>query len=476
LICASDVGALLGDPRVPHQPNEAVAADYLLDSHRGRAGTLFKHIMRLEPAHYMVVDAAGVKLRRYYDLPPGAELRYRSDDDYAAHFSALFKDAVRARLRSAGAVGAYLSGGLDSSSIVAMAQALYREGAAPRIRFETYSMILPPPADEREFIDAMVSRWELSSNRPPPLTPSLPFLIDQVHRFHGLPEYPNAALAFPIRQLAHEQGVRVMLDGRGGDEWLQGTRAHLADLITRLRLVALVKRLRVQIEQARIYGFPFSPWRELLGNGIKPLLPPALIAALRRALGREHPKPPWIDAGLLRRAGLHKDDQRDRTRSFAQRELYETFADPYLAIVHECEERSAAWAGFEVRTPFNDRRLVEFCCALPEDQRRATRIKVVLRNAMRGLLPESVRERTGKAEFSACFFEALRAPGIAELFEQSRLAEVGWIDPRSLIEHYNETLRSYAVDNITYGPAGNTQHLWRLWNAVGLELWLRSEF
>ncbi|HTW88255.1 MAG TPA: asparagine synthase-related protein, partial [Candidatus Binataceae bacterium] len=418
-ICGSEIGALLAVPRVPREPNEAVVADYLTDRHRSRTQTLFKHLMRLEAGHCLIVDERGITTRRYYDLAPGRELRYARDDQYAEHFFAIFKEAVRVRLRSSGAVGCYLSGGLDSSSIIGMAQTLYRDGTMPRARFETYSMLLPPPADEREFINEVVRRWGLSSNTPAPCVPDQSFLIDQVRRFHALPETPNAIVMSPLRQLAQAQGVRVMLDGIGGDDWLQGTRSYCADLIAGLRLAALAKRLRVQVNQARIYGVPFSPWRELLGNGIKPLLPSALSAALSRARGRE-PSVPWIDAGLMRRSGSLEPSLPSQSGppggSFAWRELHEVFVDPFAALVHESEDRTAAWCGFEARSPFFDRRLIEFCCALPEDQRRTVVTKVVLRNAMRGLLPETVRTRLTKAEFSAPFFNALRAPGIPELF------------------------------------------------------------
>lgn len=268
-----------------------------------------------------------------------------------------------------------------------------------------------------------------------------------------------------------------MLDGQGGDEWLEGARAHLADLLCRLRLIAVAKRLQVQIAQARIYGFPFSPWRELMGNGIRPLLPPPLVAMLQRVSGRKDLQPPWIEESLLRRAGgLEPRKRWDVAESFARNELRETFLDAHLTTMHEFEERSMAWFGFARRMPFVDRRIVEFCYALPEDQRRRSRTKLVLRNAMRGLLPEPVRQRTSKAEFSAAFFEALRAPGLIELFEKSRLAENGWVGSKQLIEHYAETLRSYATDGIGYGASGNARYLWHLWNAVGLELWLRAEF
>lgn len=478
-ICGSEIGALLAVARVPREPNEAMVADYLTDRHRSRTQTLFKHLMRLEAGYCLIVDERGVTTRRYYDLAPGRELRYSSDDQYAAHFLAIFKEAVHVRLRSTAAVGCYLSGGLDSSSIVGMAQSLYRDGVVPRARFETYSMLLPPPADEREFIGEVVRMWGLSSNTPAPCVPDQSFLIDQVRRFHALPDAPNAIVMFPLRQLAQAQGVRVMLDGIGGDDWLQGTRSHCADLIAGFRFAALAKRLRVQVNQARIYGVPFSPWRELLGNGIKPLLPPALAGALRRVRGRELPVP-WINAGLMRRSGSLEAPQQSQSgspeSSFAWRELYEVFVDPFAALVHESEDRTAAWCGFEARSPFFDRRLIEFCCALPEDQRRTVVTKVVLRNAMRGLLPETVRTRLTKAEFSAPFFDALRAPGIPELFAASRLAEMGWVDRKVLQECYSMTMRSYAADGIKYGPDGNTDYLWQLWNAVGLELWHRSEF
>jgi asparagine synthase (glutamine-hydrolysing) len=90
--------------------------------------TLFRHIRRLPPAHYLIADSRGVATKRYYDLDGSRAIRYGNDQQYGEHFLEVFKEAVRCRLRSHVPVAAELSGGLDSSSVVAMVKGLQVDG------------------------------------------------------------------------------------------------------------------------------------------------------------------------------------------------------------------------------------------------------------------------------------------------------------------------------------------------------------
>ena len=140
---ASELHQLLEDPAVSREPNEGMIGEYLAVNITHSEETLYKGILRLPPAHSLLVKAGRVVKHRYWEVDFGKELQYRRDDDYAEHFKEVFSEAVRCCLRSHRPIGAYLSGGLDSSSVVCMAQTIYEQGLAVDRGFETFSMLYP---------------------------------------------------------------------------------------------------------------------------------------------------------------------------------------------------------------------------------------------------------------------------------------------------------------------------------------------
>jgi asparagine synthase (glutamine-hydrolysing) len=136
----------------------------------------------------------------------------------------------------------------------------------------------------------------------------------------------------------------------------------------------------------------------------------------------------------------------------------------------EITERGAAVFGIEERHPFTDRRLVEFCLALPEEQRwRGTTLKFVLREAMRGLLPESVRAKSEQPDLSFLHMEALGAAGGERIFDNLRIAERGWVDPGAALGMYRR-----AVALLADGDPRYAELVGPLWTMHGLDLWARA--
>lgn len=119
----SDIRFVLDRPEVPRRLNEEALRAYLVPGFEDTASTFYEGIRRLRPAHTLTVDTSGARERRYWALDPARELRLSSSAEYAEQFSTVFGEAVRCRADSAN-VGALLSGGLDSSSIVCTAAPL----------------------------------------------------------------------------------------------------------------------------------------------------------------------------------------------------------------------------------------------------------------------------------------------------------------------------------------------------------------
>jgi asparagine synthase (glutamine-hydrolysing) len=186
--------------------------------------------------------------------------------------------------------------------------------------------------------------------------------------------------------------------------------------------------------------------------------------------------PAWIQPGFAKRIELTERIGRGRIlppgRSLSQSDLYRQVTNGFLVQVEETDERQAARCGLELRHPFHDRRVVEFGLQIPEDQRRRGLFtKFVLRNAMAGMLPESIRERRTKADFSHAFLQALQALGGETRLGVPTLDSLGWIDGAR-----SRDLGRHIVDRSRDGTIAHTTSLWALWMVYGMELWINTVF
>ncbi len=110
---SSEPKAIFEDKTISKEPNLPLICLYLLNRFDEREETLYKDIYRLPPSHFMVFENGQIRKGQYWDIDPNYSIRYKTDQEYAERFLELFKEAIRARLRSHGSVGALLSGGLD---------------------------------------------------------------------------------------------------------------------------------------------------------------------------------------------------------------------------------------------------------------------------------------------------------------------------------------------------------------------------
>jgi len=466
---ASELHAFFESPDVSRQPNEGMAGEYLTSYIRNLTETLYQGVMRLPPAHYLIVDSGGIRFRRYWDFDPSKIILYRTDDQYAGHFYELFREAVRSRMRSVGPVVSDLSGGLDSSSVVGMAQDLLRDGCAGDAGFETVSWVFPGgECDESFYVNEVVSKWNLVSRTLTPKPAPADAFIEQARRYLDFPGYPNENALNSLRSLrAH--GCRVALTGEGGDEWLTGMWRHYIDLLTQRKFGRVVGELYRDGGLRGLSEFA----RECLRICVWPVAPKLLQRFVRRCLNRPE-LPRWIDEDFARRSGLaerlRQEAHAPPYASFAQREMCSALADGFSVHSQEIGNRNAAWSGLEIRHPLCDRRIVEFGLALPEEQRRRGEMdKFILRNTMKESLPLAVLNRKDKAEFSNLFVEQVKALGGIRLFDSMEIADAGWINETAVHSMY-EQMENFSET----GFKGPVTYVWSLWMIFGVELWRRT--
>jgi len=475
-LCASEIHQLFQDPRVFRKPNEAAIADMLTRVPVDREETLFEGIRRLEPAHYLCVSSRGVECHRYYDLDASLEVTYLSDDDYSDHFLSLFKEAVRCRLHSNLGVAADLSGGLDSSSIVSVAEKLSHDGVVRLSNFETFTVRFDSgPADETQYVEEVLSKYPQRHTYLTPGMPSLDQLVAQVAHYLYLPDYPNSACADYTPLLGDRNDLRARLSGLGGDEWLGSTYFAYADLLRQLRFSALLNRL--QCDRNQPAGFaPFPGYASTLARyGVLPLIPDRLKSALRPWLRPPEIHPLVAPAFAARTKLLERLSARQRwprCRSFAQQTLYRTYASGWLANSLEGDARWTAAFRMEGRYPFLDRRILEFAYAIPDAQRfRPGVSKFVLRNSMRGILPQRVRLRSSKADLMELYPMAMSALGGERLFDRLSLVKNGWIDGDVVRRLYRSMAEAFSRRDFS-----RLENFYELWNVFALELWFNVVF
>jgi asparagine synthase (glutamine-hydrolysing) len=423
------------------------------------------------------VSPRGVECRRYYDLDASREITYRSDDEYSDHFLSLFKQVMRCHLRSNKGVESDLSGGLDSSSIVCLTEQLRHNGEVQLPSFETFSVpFAPGPAAETEYIEEVLHKYPHRHTYLPPGMAPLGQLIAQVAHYLDFPDFPNSGCTDYTPILGNRNDLRVRLTGLGGDEWFSGTYFVYADLVRQLRMMALLRRLR--IDRNPPVGFaPFPGYaRTLWRYGVLPLVPDGLKSALRPWLRR----PPEILAlvvpafaartKLLERLSTRR--QLPRSRSFAQQDLFRYYFSGLLSYSLEMDARWTAGFRLEARHPFLDRRILEFAFAIPDNQRFRPGIsKFVLRNSMRGILPERVRLRYDKTHLTELYPMALIALGGERLFDRLNVVKNGWVDGVVVRRLYRSMAEAFSRRDPSYA-----ENVFELWNVFALELWLNVVF
>lgn len=467
---SSELHALFEFAEVPALINEGMVGEYLSVNICSRDETLFAQIKRLPPAHCLTVESGKLNLRRYWDVDPAKQIRYRRDEDYGEHFLQLFREAVKCRMRVHGGIAADLSGGLDSSSIVSVAQLLIKSGEVAGNGFEAFSKVFPGEAyDESEYIRAVVEKCNVASTLIPPSRMPTERFTEHARRYRDFPGYPNGGIVDPIWDLARQKGCRVNLSGVGGDDVFTVSQQHFSVTLRQGRFLKAWQDLRLAVEGQVVSSIP--PARLYVRAAIR-----RLFANRRAKIARQTDEalPEWINPDFARRIELaDRLRQNSSALQFAdadQESLYGVVFDSWILHNLEVDERVATLYGLEQRQPFRDRRIVEFCCAIPAEQReRNCLTRIALRTAMRGILPESVRRRRTKGWFDHLFGEAMTAFGGMDFFNSLAIAERGWVATDKLQTMYQTTERWLN------GDADSPHRVWPLWMAYGLELWASSE-
>ena len=479
---ASEIHQLFQDASVAVVPNERRIREFLVPLNvfrveKDAAATFYEGIWAVPAGHVLVVDREAVRVWRYWDLAPPREIRYRSDGEYAEHFRALLFDAVRARLRTSRPLGALLSGGLDSSSVVCTAHELFRRGEVSNPGLVGLSLVFDSPeCDERHFIRDMQVKhgFEVRYVSPGTFVDRLQLEPDGFRQspILGVTERDAAFLA------ASRAGVRAVLTGDVADAVVGGSRLVFDSLLRHGRLGAFRRHLGAY---RRSSGESLR--KTLAVYCLGPLLPLGLQARLvsrylRQKLENNRARllPSWIPEPLreeLSSLNIQLCVEAERGRRFSSEARQLEYSSLYPPGV---TSSPLGWP-LECWSPFADRRLHEFLLAVPPEQKFEPHpdtdefyagSKRLVRRAMQGILPESIRTRTSKTHFGSVFEDEVRRrwPRYEAAFGPAGTPEVA---ARGYVDQQLFWLR---LQELRAGPRG--RDLLYVRGVVLLESWLRT--
>lgn len=427
--------------------------------------TPFLGFKAIRPGHVLIVDRSGRAIdKRVWALDPSAKIRFKSDTDYEERFRELFAEAVKTRLRSDRPVIAELSGGLDSSSIVCMADRLLQSGSvdAPGLELVSHVTDEYKTSDERRFIHYVEDHIGRKSNYVrqedyPYLTP-----MPDPSRISTINQYlTNCGYNIAVKKLMREHDSRVLLSGIGGDELLHSVNdpaPELCELLVTCKFLSLFRRLRIWGDLLR-EPYPRLLWQK----AVLPALPIRFRAAFRK--NNNALLSSWLNQDFARRVGFQQRSLTTPDIFGFRRPTGRDQAIGFLSVVNRISTgfRTEA-ADYDISYPYLHRPLVEFLCAIPFDQLlRPGNSRSLMRRSLAGLLPPEILRRKGKGqtrEILGVGFER-QWPRWRRFFDDPLVVRYGFVEPKPL---------HAALLRARHGLAGEA---FQLSSILTLEVWLR---
>jgi asparagine synthase (glutamine-hydrolysing) len=465
LICSSELGTLLATADVPLQINDEFIAEYIVYNPRQEL-TPYRNIYGVKPFHLISITAEG-KMREeiYWDLSEVKEIRYKKDEDYEDEFNYLFNKAVSGPLRTDRPIFSELSGGIDSSAVVCIADRLIRNGDVQAPALFTISHVFDESSssDERKYISYVEEKIGRTSYH---LNESDAALFSKLTFDKFTPILTSMLYCTNLLRVTNELmsqiGASVILSGGGGDEMTcsySNPSPELADLLVGIRPMKLYQRIKAW-SKATKKPYLMTLWESV----IMPFLPSCIRANYRARNGSVFPS----------------FFNRDFAEKWLLKEILTTPVDPFHCRSFKAKDQSIGfWTAVKAAEacklpefdkslksyPFLYRPLVEFVTAIPRDQLvRPGETRSLLRRSMKNTLPLRVCKRRSKGNPHEGISRALVREWdyLQSLLVDTRVSAYGYVDRDAL----QRTMDAYRYGNGLYSV--------QLVKTLVLEAWLRA--
>jgi len=391
MVFASEIKAIVEDRTVPREIDLSGLHNYFSFGHSLGPTTIYKNIRKLMPGHTLVWQDGVAHIRKYWDVPPESTNGLRPARQYEEELVELLRDAVRLQMVSDVPLGVFLSGGLDSSAMVAMASQFSDRPV------KTFSVGFEGAA-YNELSDARIVAKHFGTDHqelmigPQEVVP----VLDKLAWHFDEPFADTAAIPVYLLSRMARQSVTVVLTGEGGDELFGGYRRYLAEQYSRIF--------------SRLPGFS----RSALGDAIGMLPRLRRTKKLLNAMSVADPAQryaSWLlafDEGMKSQL-FHPDVWRElqatdpyaafREHYYRREKLVDRLLDVDLHVwlpdtYLEKMDKSTMATSLESRVPLLDHRLVEFAFRVPPELKVSrSELKIIMRRAMRGILPQQILEK-----------------------------------------------------------------------------------
>ena len=354
--------------------------------------SLFEGIRQLMPGNNLIFEYDNLKVYKYYDLKIIPNRNKFSDN--IEILRNLFGESIKYRLRSDVEVGACLSGGIDSSSIVSYATSLYKK------TFNTFSATWPGESiDESFYIDQVNQKWKCVAHAFKPDLTNLLETIDKEIWHQEMPLGGSSLLAqWFVMEQAKKANIKVLLDGQGGDEILAGYPWYISTYINDLFVHLNWRELFLHKSEltAKDYGLLYMGKVQLYN------------LLVRKKYRSFFP----VDRGVIKFYQKTRNyTAPSQFYSLAELQKYEIVENTLLSLLH-IEDRNSMAHSVESRLPFLDYRMVEFCINIPAEQKiKGTNTKFIFRESMKDFLPSEVYNRKDKIGFATPLEARYFGPG-----------------------------------------------------------------
>jgi asparagine synthase (glutamine-hydrolysing) len=411
--------------------------------------TMYKNIKRIPPAHYLKITAGKENLVRYW-YPEKIPTDYTiSLEDASVKFNKLFEKAIVSRIGDDAETAYELSGGLDSSSIVSLVKTRY-----PDKKTDIYTMRFEGLAcDEYPYIKWMEKKFDFHTSGINARAIDYRYKFNFDFNYLVGPHWPvttTFTMYLPMVEKMQKNGKKIIITGQGGDHLLNGHYTVGLDLLKRSKFLKGLNELRYihHAHGSDLYSLVLS----LLSKKQKDFIKKTFSYFHKRKMIGNNEK--ILDLfqimeidSISKRSDIH----------FLLSASQSTMMDGNVFHVAETVYN------VEFRHPFLDKDLVEFVLSLPPEYKYSKGwTKVLLRYSMKDILPEKIRSRIDKAEFSEVLTQQLNAIDIRKIMQESNLVSL------ELIEQTKIDKLIVAFDNNNYNE------LMFLWMVVNLEYWYQQ--
>lgn len=404
IVMASDLRTIAALSKSKLEPDHRYIAQVITKRWFLREATPWKGVKQLVRAHVLSFSGEHISTRKYWAPPTDVTIRYKSEEEYAEHYREVLFDCVRRSSRSDKPVGIAVSGGLDSSSLYCVADKLEQRGQllAPGILGYSLAAAEGGNAFELPYARAVAAHVGRDLNEVPLFDPDIDWYTQDAKWHHGIPTPSNGAMMLKMERQVVADGSRVMINGGGGDEWLQGNHQYYREFVAERDFAGFLRAFRRDREA---FGWAQAGKLALRLTAAE-LTPGPLRTAVRKHLRNKRRKydPPlsWLSAEL-RNAMVEAEEayEAELPENAVHWSKVNIATSPFTELSHSLMRRQRAAIGFESRHPMLSRAFIEFSMRTPaEIKRKGAVAKVLHRTAMDGILPPVILERQSKANFT----------------------------------------------------------------------------